>query len=867
MSNKPSVSCAAPYHSSTLGDIMDRFTINEIGQAIYVNDLNVRIDRIPNENQQQQQQYYHNDTQSDIASISDSPISSCTSSFYQPQTPTTITKIVETPIPDHLSCSKEFIFELQSLTEIYFDHVHKYVPMIHKPTFLKQLNHTTSAPSKLLLYAMCAVASRWSPDHITSVNSTTPAGYTYYTRALELLDDLMDSSRLSTVQALVLIVKYQEYYQRQGYYHRSYFYLGIAVRMCFDLGLSQLDNDVVDAEQKRRTFWIVFMYDLLSGIEQGRSSYFQVDQCKTGFPIVTGEEGPALEEFIINQNILIQLGKVLSEIYVMTRRITERQALQHDRRTKEQTIEEQTRLFSLHTHLENFLYEVPPAMIYPPTSDIESYPADKQVIGDPFIGFLHMTYHFSVILLHRTYLSCPPPPAVSTSISKSSVEEKEEEEQYEEEQEQQPQFIPYQHRKLCASSASNITIIAETMYEMYPSYTFHYPTRGVSHTLHCLAMAATIHKYEMTYSDNEVTRINARQQYTLSLQLMQQLSSQSPARDEMAPYFDQAPVNSILEEEEEKKKRLSTASAVSAMQQQQAFHFAPEQPVVAVTPQMTKGRRNTLSSTGSTLDEHAALYQSSASIASDMTHLYNQQPGYNSYQQQQMAMQQQWHLSQEELQFNQYKRQQQEQQQQQMPMSWSSNSNSSQQQLYYNQPPPTYPMEMMQQQQKMYNSHSLGGGTAGRIRRHTVSTPSDEQLQLQQQQAYYSSTAAASPAASSSAVDHHHQFMVQQQQQQQQHVYIKNEYDSTNGMMMNTTADATTDEDTIMMDSSQHVQQHQEQPRHHYDPSSGMSQLFLTDNQQHHQQQQQISWGGGGDGSTTMIADEHGQRSEGHVMK
>jgi hypothetical protein len=475
-----------------------RFAINEIGQAYYVNDLPSRVDRIPCSDTMI-------DTHSDKASVCDSSSSSTASLFHQP--PTIITTQAEIPIPDHLS-SRNILSEVQPLTDIYFEHVHKYVPMIHKPSFLKQMHSAANPPSRLLLYAMCAVASRWSPDYLNNNQQSINAypnqgglpGYTFYQRALDLLDEFTDSPRITTIQALVLLVKYQEYFQRPGYHHRSYLYLGIAVKMCCDLGLSQIEGDAYETETKRRTFWVTFMYDLLLSIEQGHTSYFKVKQCKTGFPLVTGEEGPALEELIINQNIFIQLGKVLSDIYAMSRRIASRQQLQGNKRTKEQQIEEQARLFSLHTHLENFLFEVPPSLIYPPTQDGESYPAEKQPITDPFIGFLHMTFHFSVILLHRPYLY-----SSDTEL--------------------------YQHRKLCAASASHITSITETMIDQYPAFTFSYPTRGIQHTIHCLATAGTIHKHEWMHGEQDHIKQVAHQQYMVTVDIIQKLGRYSPCSE------------------------------------------------------------------------------------------------------------------------------------------------------------------------------------------------------------------------------------------------------------------------------------------------------------------------------------------------
>lgn len=850
---------------------IDRFTINEIGQAIYVNDLKERIDRIPNI---QQLQDHSNDTLSEVASVSDQSVT---------------TTSIELPIPDHLS-SKNLIMELQPLTEIYFDHVHKYVPMIHKPSFLKQMHSSTNPPSRLLLYAMCAVASRWSPDHIAIANIMIPPGYTYYQRALDLLDDFIDSPRIATVQALILLVKYQEYYQRSGYFHRSYTYLRMACQMCCDLGLNQLDGDSYDIEAKRRTFWVTFMYDLLSSIEQGHTTYFDVHKCATGFPLVTGEEGPALEELITNQNIFIQLGKVLSDIYAMSRRIYTRQQAQGNTRSDDQVIEEQARLFSLHTHLENFLYEVPPSLIYPPTQDVENYPVEKQSISDPIIGFLHITYHFSVILLHRTYSTHPPP-------------------------ETEYKFVTYPHRKLCAISASNITGISEVLLETFSKYTFSYPTRGVQHTIHCLAMASTIHKYEMAHAEDESMRESARLQYMLSVDIIQKLSSQSPSA-EFSKYYNHQ--STIAE------KRMSAPVP--------HHHHQPQQQLnMYIQPEKSKVRRNTLSSAPISINESTALYQSSASITDpsqlaslmvqqEYTNSQQQQQKYNypQQQQQQPSKSHQWQTS-EDVQLQ--KNSPQPYQPQQIPITnWnpqsqqqSSSQHSSPQQpqlqipsqqpspqgqspMYYtNKSTFDTPMYSNNQADMMLSSNqppeyisavtptsgdtvvscSSDNGGGGRMRRHTFSnSPHQQQQQQHHQEGYYS------PNVTEPIMMMQNKMIMPNDKQTNYNAMVS-PITAGMGMMMTPSRD----EDAIMMDpnsvtaaamvaavaaassttvnnTSPGIPSHH--PHHHlhhpYDPTSGMSQLYLTDDQ--HQQQQQISWEG------SLISDSGSvQRSEGHVMK
>ncbi|KAI8983458.1 fungal-specific transcription factor domain-containing protein [Pilobolus umbonatus] len=750
------VSYSAPYTSDMTLSQIDRFTVNEIGQALY----------------------------SDIASISDSPISS--HSIFHPPMITNTQYTSETPIADHLS-SQHMIIEVQPLIDTYFDYVHKYVPMIHKPSFLKQMHSSTNPPSRFLLYSMAAVAKRWSPEHIQSHRTKKdPVGYTYHQKALDLIDDFMDVPRLSTIQGLVLILKYQETYQRKGYLHRSQFYLQLAVRMAFDLGLSEVPNgmDSYELESKRRTFWVLFTYDLLMNIEQGQRSNFELQKCVTGFPMVTGEEGPALEELIINQNILIQLIRTLSSVYAMSRLTLARQRLKDTMKTKETVIEEQARLFSLHTHLENFLYEVPPTLIYPPTQDTESYPADKQQIGDPFIGFLHMTYHFSTILLHRQYISDPLP---KTEFN----------------------FVAYHHRRLCATSASNITFIVETLQDMYPDYTFNYPIRGVQLAIHCLTSAATIHKYEILNGDNECIRHSAKEQYMLTHTLLRNLSHLSPNPD-FASQFD---------------KELNTEITPSPTSN---IHYVNKVPTARV-----RKRSNTFSSPGPV--DQSNLYLQSNPILTDLQYnsmILQQHPQYSypvqqwslphdvrdsQYRRQSRTMQPPTQL--QDIHDNQYRIPSQPQDTQDNPYRIPSQPLNTQDNQYRlpSQPMHTSQPQLMNWSSPYYTPTDLSivpshppVQTNNKIRRHTVSYPSH----------YYPN-------------DTMHTNLVETKSIDKQPV-LNYQHDLSNLDVI------IGDTSTFMLDPS----------LHHYDPSNGISQLFLVDDQQ-------LTWESEG-----CI-----QRGEGHAMK
>ncbi|KAI7863268.1 fungal-specific transcription factor domain-containing protein [Spinellus fusiger] len=510
------VSVAAPYPGTAM---VDRFTVNEIGQALYVNDMKERVDRIPSMPTEKSNHSPHtkyaghtfNDSHSDAGSTAGSTASSSAASPAITQgsmsscgqrNPGLDLDIV--PPEAYVSVQQSLGDIPLALVEVYFDHVHTYAPMIHKPYFYKKLVSKTDCPSKLLLYAMCAVASRWAPAQTHQQSPGAPPGFFFYQRAFALIDEHSDAPRVSTVQALVLLTKYQEHYRRAGFFCRPGLFLSMATKMANDLGLSKVDSlqgDPHEVETKKRTFWVAFMYDLMTSIEEGREPYFANTQCTTDYPQATAEEGPTLEELLTNHNSVIQLGKILSEIYAMSRRVASRQQLQSNTRSVSQVIEEHARLFVLHTHLETFVHELPATLSYLPTQYSANYPAEKQPVPDVFIGFLHMTYHFSMILLHRHYV-LHPFPEINIPLN------------------------AFPHRELCASSASNITNITETLLETMPMEIFSYPTRGVQLTIHCAATAATIHAYEKTiHESSECAKI----QYLKTLTVLHRLASESPA--------------------------------------------------------------------------------------------------------------------------------------------------------------------------------------------------------------------------------------------------------------------------------------------------------------------------------------------------
>lgn len=237
---------ANEFHATTSTQrLPDHYTMNEIGQPYYTQDI------YHHQHQHQHQHQHHQlRRQPSDLSLSTNP---------------DIKNEPTTPMPT-AHCFTDID---TSLIDRYFDYVHPYMPMLQKSTFNQHVMNSNNPPPMLLLYAMCAVAARWSSSSSPyySTHSNEPPGFSYYQRAFVLIDEASVAPHITTIQALVLLTKYQEHYKRAGYFYRPGYYLALAVNMCHDMKLSTLappngSVDTYDYETKKRTFWTVFLYDL-----------------------------------------------------------------------------------------------------------------------------------------------------------------------------------------------------------------------------------------------------------------------------------------------------------------------------------------------------------------------------------------------------------------------------------------------------------------------------------------------------------------------------------------------------------------------------------------------------------------------------
>ncbi|CAO3596934.1 unnamed protein product [Absidia cylindrospora] len=361
------------------------------------------------------------------------------------------------------------------LLSTYFAHVHPYFPMIHKDSFLLDVHNQ----SPLLLNAMYAVAEQWV--HIDLFSSDTgsgqttpqpPPGLKYYQDAISLVELYTDAPRLSTIQALLLIVKYHELVRRPGFFYRTQFYFDLVVRMCKDLGLPRIlpptcQVHPILAEQRRRVFWIAYVYDLLMSTELGTPAMFSMDECTVELPNLLDDERNSREQHdtVLYFHWMTMVMKAQGTVVQYLRQ-------KYNDETKKHQQNMGDHLHSVHRHMESLGQEL----------QLWKKPARGRV------NFLFLTYHFANILLYRS---------MALDIMDGDIY------QY-----QQMGIEEDYIKSFLLNEARAIADIVDMLLKDHTVTCLHYSFRGIQQIIHYLTAAWTVQlMYRQVDNDNRVKRM------------------------------------------------------------------------------------------------------------------------------------------------------------------------------------------------------------------------------------------------------------------------------------------------------------------------------------------------------------------------
>uniref|UniRef100_A0A8H7K9X2 Zn(2)-C6 fungal-type domain-containing protein n=1 Tax=Bionectria ochroleuca TaxID=29856 RepID=A0A8H7K9X2_BIOOC len=172
-----------------------------------------------------------------------------------------------------------------ALLEVYWDSIHPFYPILHKPSFMRRYNEIWSQAdsSRDELHYFDGNVQRLRAFHATlnialalgcirarSDASSLKSAKTYYDRSSQLLQEAdMEQGSIQLVQALVLTA---QYLQSTDMANRCWITIGNAIRIAQGIGV-QLDRpseSQAEREERRRTWWCCILMDRVLSMTFGR---------------------------------------------------------------------------------------------------------------------------------------------------------------------------------------------------------------------------------------------------------------------------------------------------------------------------------------------------------------------------------------------------------------------------------------------------------------------------------------------------------------------------------------------------------------------------------------------------------------------
>ncbi|KAF9135584.1 hypothetical protein BGW39_001910 [Mortierella sp. 14UC] len=365
--------------------------------------------------------------------------------------------------------------QMEVLLNLYFQFMYPFAPMFIRKTFMDDFRQNRPDLSQILiLNAIFSNACWYSDDPALKQESTK-----YFNRAKIILDETYHVSRISTVQALLLMAHHQ---YATGNYSGGWLYTGMSIRIAQDIGLHRQDvhvDEPEEAEVRKRLWWSLYMADRLGSAILGRPLTLRDEGFNVQMPTdewiadVLGEdtvEYPYEPESVISCRLIwsiklfMQLGKVLDTMHCIEAEINGSFLADISR----------TQLPQLHNSLTSWFLSLPNELMYTPytMSPNSNHPPS------PPTALMHMFYYTSLTILHRPYLR----PVNSESIDANFL---------------------VSSRNICTAAATNVCHIADSLM-------LHGQLRDTCYYgMACLVSAGTVHIHNAitpTPSNRETTR-------------------------------------------------------------------------------------------------------------------------------------------------------------------------------------------------------------------------------------------------------------------------------------------------------------------------------------------------------------------------
>ncbi|ODH51160.1 hypothetical protein GX48_02775 [Paracoccidioides brasiliensis] len=391
-------------------------------------------------------------------------------------------------IPPELMPSDD---EAMRYFDIYFTHIHPYVPVVHRAHLYQQWQTDKTSISPLILEGIFACAGMMSDD---------PAqGAQWLALGNRHEAVFMEAPRLSTIQALLLLLKAREGSPKKGYFYRSWQTVKTMVSMAKDLELHEHRSyhaegkscglSPVECLVQTRVWQSLLVVETMIGGPQGRAD-FGVDPETVEYEPSWGV--PGLDAFETERSRLFA--------YFVRNVRTIRLIMDSYHKLKKQPDwGADPRFMENNTLIHDWLANLPP--------DLQvTYPADGSAPWLPshLVGNMHSHFNLSIIILHRPQL------LASKSFAAGGKWRT--------------------HMALCYNAAKNLCRLQEAVVCAFGLNGLFYMQRGISFTVYGILTCTMLHLIAITSPDPEFNS-DARIYFTRHMRLLEQCASAWPVPD------------------------------------------------------------------------------------------------------------------------------------------------------------------------------------------------------------------------------------------------------------------------------------------------------------------------------------------------
>ncbi|KAI4528611.1 hypothetical protein K525DRAFT_148198, partial [Schizophyllum commune Loenen D] len=184
---------------------------------------------------------------------------------------------------------------LNHLVDQYLTRAHCVVPIVHRPTFLRNLReglHHRDRGFACAILAICAVASRYSQDPrvLLEGGDRLSAGWRWFSQIQRLPSpNLFRLATLHEVQCYAICVTYLVGTSTP---QAAWNLMGMAIRMCVQLGIHRKTGQPrsVESESWKRVFWSLIAMDSTVSSFVGRPCALSRDDIDCEYPVECDDE-------------------------------------------------------------------------------------------------------------------------------------------------------------------------------------------------------------------------------------------------------------------------------------------------------------------------------------------------------------------------------------------------------------------------------------------------------------------------------------------------------------------------------------------------------------------------------------------------